>query len=192
MSLQCRKPTTAQQRGTTHLRQQVTLELKGQLRQLVHFDLRGAEARTSRAAQGVDCAAAATRLRRVDSSDSEELAVRRQLDAVGGAREVELLYELDAPPELLILAQRLALLFAEPLRQRLAARDVVNLRSRRASAASNGSHGEAWRRAAAAPQRRTLTPFGAETFSILLRATPYVDSMWHKLAWTVLGAERAA
>ena len=182
MSLQRRKPTTAQQRGTTHLRQQVALELKGQLRQLVHFDLRGAEARASHSAQGRDYAAAATRLRRVDSGDGKELTVRRELDAAGGARKVELLYELNAPPELLILAQRLALLFAQPLRQRLAARDVVHLQSRRASAASNDNHGWPWRRAAAAPHGRTLTPFGAETFSILPRATPYVDSIWHKPA----------
>ena len=113
----------------------------------------------------------------MDAGDGEELAVWRQLDAAGGAREVELLYELDAPPELLILAQRLALLFAQPLRKRLAARNVVHLSSRCASAASHGSHGEPWRRAAAAPHGRTLTPFGAETFSILPCATLYVDSI---------------
>ena len=95
----------------------------------------------------------------MDAGDGEELAVRRQLDAAGGAREVELLYELDAPPELLILAQRLALLFCQPLRERLAARDVVDLSPRRASAAGPGASRS--RRA----RSRTLTPLGAETLS---------------------------
>ena len=116
----------------------------------------------------------------MDAGDGEELAVWRQLDAAGGARKVKLLYELDAPPELLILAQRLALLFAQPFRQRLAARDVVHLPSRRASAASAGATAATASpggRAAAAPRGRTFTPFGAETFSILQRVTPYVDSM---------------
>ena len=94
----------------------------------------------------------------MDAGDGEELAVWRQLDAAGGAREVELLYELDAPPELLILAQRFALLFAQPLRQRLATRDVVHLPLRRASAASHCTPGERASPGGAQPPRRADAP----------------------------------
>jgi len=108
------------------LRQQVTLELESQLAQLIHLH------------HG-----------RVDSSDDQEVSVRRELHARARGRKVKLLSarrraqlsatassgepvpprldELRAAAEVLILAQRLALLLAQPDWQALAARDVVHL-----------------------------------------------------------------